>query len=167
MNTAAPQCELPTTGYTYTATPVHVWAHEATLHARAKLGIGPVIVSLWAYRDGSTVGLACDFSAEDGTADERYDITFTEGGTTDLSASKDGCDCVVYDLADALHMASLVIRGLDAKLYIGRWSRERNPEIQAFPAPAGSTASPMAKPGETPELTHAPDDATPLPAFAM
>lgn len=167
MKNPAPQCELPTTGFTYTATSVHAWAHQVTIYARERLGPGAVIASLWPYRDGSTVGLACDFSTDVGTADARYDITFTEGGKTDLSASRTSSDCVVYDLADAIHMASLVVRGLDAKLYIGRWSRERNPEIQAFPAPAGAPASPMAKAGDIRVPMHAPDEATPFPAIAL
>lgn len=74
---------------------------------------GPLTVSIWPYRHGATY-LVCDIFAEPQHA--LYDMTICVDGPTNLSFTKEP---QVPDLADALHLVTLVANALGARVKLG------------------------------------------------
>ncbi|MDF8364728.1 hypothetical protein [Achromobacter anxifer] len=82
---------------------------------QAMNGAAPLTITVWPYRDGAATYLVCDVHAQGQTV-HCYDMTIFVGGSIDLRHIDEP---TVPDLADALHLASLVANELGAKVELG------------------------------------------------
>lgn len=95
------------------------WVALVEAAIRTKLS-GPVSAVLWPYRLGSQEFLACDIG--DGQGND-YSITFNVGLPLACYVDPNGCDPEAPDMAEALHMAALVLQAVNASVTVGRLSQ--------------------------------------------
>lgn len=120
-------CTLAASGFATSHLSVSEWLEKVMIQVKATFADGPVNADLWAYRvDGDTF-FACDLWQENKR--ESVGITFLPGLSPDLS---DVLEPQVLDMADALHMAGMLVRSIKATVTVGRENRDR-------PTPATGT----------------------------
>ncbi|MCD5327853.1 hypothetical protein ACFFU8_09540 [Chromobacterium piscinae] len=107
-------CELPPCGVPDTPPAVREWVELASAIVRQQL-TGAITASLWAYRLGSTEYLSCDLTDEAGAA---WPLTIVAAGTPKVSGPVD--EPHTTDLAEALHLAALLVKALGATATFGR-----------------------------------------------
>lgn len=141
----ATTCDLPPSGFTRTITEVHEWASAVAIAARQHLS-GAISVHLWAYRHGQHQTLSCDLFDSSGGV---YCVGLHAVGQYDLTAAHpQDAEALVPDLVDAMHIAGIIIRALDAEVTVGRYINEVNEEVLAQPLGPGHTNGPMAIAGK-------------------
>lgn len=118
---------LHPTGVTKTHPAVQAWAEQVTNNLKAKLS-GPVTATLWPYRIGKHEYLACDIGDAQGND---YSITFNVGLPLDCHFDPHSCDPATPDMAEAMHMASIVLQSMDAVVTVGR--KPRKPAEEEVP----------------------------------
>ena len=116
-------CELNSLAYTNTPTAIFNWATAVVRGARDILGSDGLSVSVWPYRKGLQQFLCCDIS--NALSNDIYDLTFVISGQHNFDLYNPS----VPDMAEALHMAGIVIEGLNATARIGSRENELNPSI--------------------------------------
>lgn len=115
-------CRLPASGFTDTLNGVYDWATKVVAKVRSDLGVGPVRVSVWAYREQERQWLAADFHADDFGLARSYPMTFVVGETHDFDLEEPN----VPDMTEALHMVGILCEALGATIEIGRRCNEVN-----------------------------------------
>lgn len=125
-------CALDASGCTDTPPDVLKWAREVGAVVKQKLS-APRTVYLWTYRRYGYEMLMCDFYDEH---DNHYPLIFTSGFNHNFNLEEPA----VPDLAEAVHMAGILVEALDAKVAeIGRRGNEVNPDTLSRPLRAGET----------------------------
>ena len=137
------RCRLPASGLTYTPAEIHEWARHVASLARESL-TGNITAHVSPYRHGDHEHLSCDLQDE---MSEYYPITLITGAAHDFSTSPMGTDACVPDMSEAMHMAGMVIELLNARVSLGRYHNETNPEVLARPLKPGQTNGAMALAG--------------------
>lgn len=133
-----PICNLPASGFTQTPPMVLEWVDRAVADAWDAFQGAAVVAYVWAYRHSAGQYLACDIwheAAHDGVPKKCFGITFVVGVGPDFSDAREPW---VADMADALHMAGIVLMALGARVTLGRLD-EVNQDAQAAPCPRRST----------------------------
>ncbi|TBW57388.1 hypothetical protein EZI54_06945 [Marinobacter halodurans] len=131
---------LSASGFTNTNVEHHQWAARVVAEARSVFGEAPIDAHIWAYREQGCDYLSCDLSSS-GTW---LPVTICADGDTyfpDISggaAEADACD-----MPDALHIAGLIVRSLDARVTLGRGQNELNDEVVSPPRRPGQTSGPI------------------------
>ena len=125
MSNVKTLCGLPASGFTNTTKDAWTWAEGVANEAR-KILKGNINVKVWAYREQETECLSCDFSDEHGNI---YPITLQAVGEHDFSFG----DPYVPDMAEAMHMAGIVIRNMSAHIEIGQHKNEINEDVLSRP----------------------------------
>lgn len=111
---AAPLCELPPCGVPDTPPAVNEWVEQASAAVREQL-TGAISASVWAYRLGGTEYLCCDLIDTTGAA---WPMTVVAAGT--LNVDRSFVEPHTTDLAEALHLAALLVKALGASATFGR-----------------------------------------------
>lgn len=111
------RCDLPPAGMPKAPEAVREWVERACAAVREAFTgdatvppSGNVTAKLWPYRVGNTEHLSCDFFDEMGSAS--WALTVTAAGVLDVAGPVE--EPKVSDLADALHLAALLIAALGA-----------------------------------------------------
>ena len=112
-------CRLTASGFASSHPTVEQWLEQVLIQIRATLAEGPVNAHLWSYRVDGSIFVACDLW-QDGKS-ESIAITFLPGLRPDLS---DVLQPQVPDMADALHMAGMVVGSVRATVTLGRRTGE-------------------------------------------
>ncbi len=111
-------CHLAAGGPTETPTAFLEWARRAVADARKALSSGRLVAYVWPYREGLGECLSCDVWYDENEHSQNvFAITFVIDGRTDL---RDTSEPRVVDMADALHVAGIVLRDLHAGIVLGR-----------------------------------------------
>jgi len=121
--------ELPPSGFTVTNTKLHKAAGRIVEQARHHFGDSSLKACVWAYRHDDCLMLSCDLFAE-GDEKKSMPVTITASEELELSSWDEP---EVYDMAEAVHLAGLITKALDAKVIIGRGSNETNPAVLIKP----------------------------------
>ncbi|WP_261641006.1 hypothetical protein [Erwinia mallotivora] len=130
---------LPPSGFTSTSTALHTAAGGIVDAARQLFGDRPVRASVWAFRHDGCTMLSCDlFCGDDDSLN--MPITITAEGEADFTVPDEP---TVYDLTEALHLAGLITRALDAQVVLGLGKNETNPAVLARPLATGETNGPV------------------------
>ena len=120
-------CYLPASGFTFTRTELHAAAGAIVARAREKFGDSAEIqAGLWSYREQGCSFLSCDLSV----GDNYMPLTICAAGRYQLSYIDEP---EVFDMAEAIHLAGIVITALGAKMTIGRQVNEVNPDVLQRP----------------------------------
>lgn len=131
-------CRLPGSGFTETPAAVFNWAADAAALARRSLPGGPLRAHLWSFRHDSRDVLVLGLI--DGLEISRHCVHFTTG----FPHNFDLREPYVPDLAEAIHMAGIVLEALEARVeWVGMRGNEVNPEVLARPLGALETNGPM------------------------
>lgn len=111
------KCELTPMGNAVTSQPVSRWLDTALIQARKNLLGGNVTGALWAYRRNNQEYLSLDLIDELGGA---HGITFQAGHRHNF----DPVQPLTPDLVEAIHMAGIVIRALNATVASLGWPKD-------------------------------------------
>jgi hypothetical protein len=145
-------CDLPASGFTHTPVAVLEWADRAVADARNALRGESISARIWPYRHGAGNYLACDFWCDDvcsGTHKTYFSITFVVDAEPNF---RDACEPQTADMADALHMAGIVLIALRANVTLGRRGNEVNEAVLARPLAGGETNGAMRVAGSPPSM---------------
>ncbi|YCO02362.1 hypothetical protein ACB087_10305 (plasmid) [Vibrio sp. VNB-15] len=125
---------LGTSGFTKTNDKLHAFAGKLVAKAKETFQQKPIQCRLWGFRHGDYEMLSCDLL--NGDKSQRMPITITacyEQNLEDLNEPD------VYDMVEALHLASLIIHGLDAHIETGRHGNEVSKRLLARPLKGNET----------------------------
>lgn len=111
---ATPLCELPPSGVPYTPATVREWIEQVSAAVRERLS-GSISASVWAYLHSGTEYLCCDLTDKNGAC---WPMTVVAVGTLNLDRSYE--EPHATNLAEALHLAALLIKALGATSTFGR-----------------------------------------------
>ena len=112
-----PLCVLTSGGAEDAPETVIEWRDRAICAVRKAItGAGPLTVAIWPYRHCGATYLVCDVFAQDPTA-AYYDMTICVSGPSDMTFTNEP---MVPDMADALHLATLLANELGAKVRLGQ-----------------------------------------------
>jgi hypothetical protein len=111
------KCDLTPMGNAVTSQPVSRWLDTALIQARENLLGGNVTGTLWAYRTNNQEYLSLDLIDELGGD---HAITFQAGHPHNF----DPVQPLVPDMAEAIHMAGIVIRALNAAVASLGWPKD-------------------------------------------
>jgi hypothetical protein len=120
--------ELGPMGFTHTNDELHAFAGQVVAKAKDTFQAHPIHCHLWAFRHDKYEMLSCDLFNDD--VQLRMPITITACQHQQLH-HLDEPD--VHDITEAFHLASLIIRALDAQVEIGRHGNEINERVLARP----------------------------------
>ncbi len=125
---------LEPSGFTETNSALHECAGKIVSNARELFKSEPVIAQVWSYRWGGYDTISCDlFTAE---REDCMPVTITATGRQMLDYL-DEPD--VFDMAEALHLAGMITKALDAKVIIGLGKNEVNTALLSKPLTDGHT----------------------------
>ncbi len=125
---------LGPSGFTETNDELHAFAGKVVAKAKETFQQKPIQCCLWGFRHDGYEMLSCDLFSDDKSL--RMPITITAGHEQNL---EDLNEPDVYDMVEALHLASLIIHGLDAHIKTGRHSNEINELLLARPLKGNET----------------------------
>ena len=126
--------DLGVSGFTKTNNDLHIFAGKAVAKAKETFHNKPIHCSLWACRHDGYEMLSCDLFSDDGALE--MPMTILAENEQNLTFINEPC---VHDMVEALHLASLIIGGLDPKIQIGRHSNETNESLLARPLKENET----------------------------
>ncbi len=125
---------LGPSGFTETNDGLHAFAGKVIAKAKETFQHKPIQCCLWGYRHDGYEMLSCDLFSDDKSLCMPITITAChEQNLEDLSEPD------VYDMVEALHLASLIIHGLDAHIKTGHHSNEVNKRLLARPLKGNET----------------------------
>ena len=125
---------LGPSGFTETNDELHAFAGKVVAEAKETLQKKPIQCRLWGFRHDGYEMLSFDLFSD--YKSQCMPITITachEQNLEDLNEPD------VYDMVEAWHLASLIIRGLDAHIKTGRHCNEVNERLLAHPLKGDET----------------------------
>lgn len=135
-------CYLPASGFTHTHISAHTWVGKVVKAARKELGDVPIVAGISPYREQSREHLSCDLHSP--SNDKWFPITLCAQGEHEfLEVNGGAAEADVYDMAEALHVAGMIVAGLNASISLGRRQNEVNEAVMASPLPPGHTNGPI------------------------
>jgi len=131
-------CYLPASGFTRTHEAVHEWVGEVVRYARTEFAGEAIKACIWAYREQGCQYLSCDLGSV--SSDKSFPITLAaEGEHYFADVCGGAAEADLYDLPEALHVAGLICRALDAQVSVALVANEVNEKILARPLGPGET----------------------------
>ncbi|MCE7732363.1 hypothetical protein [Vibrio campbellii] len=125
---------LGPSGFTETNDELHAFAGKVVAEVKETLQKKPIQCRLWGFRHDGYEMLSFDLLSDDKS--QCMPITITachEQNLEDLNEPD------VYDMVEAWHLASLIIRGLDAHIKTGHHCNEVNERLLAHPLKGDET----------------------------
>lgn len=121
---------LPASGFTKTNTLLHEFASRVVAEAKSRFGDNKIKAGVWSYREQGREFLSCDLFSIDESIDICMPITICAEGEYcfDMNDEPD-----VIDMAEAVHLAGIITKALDAVVEIGRLCNEVNECVLEFP----------------------------------
>ncbi|ABS45656.1 MULTISPECIES: hypothetical protein [Yersinia pseudotuberculosis complex] len=116
--------DLDSSGLTRTNIALHEITGKMVAEVRKQFGSSPLTGHLWAYRHGEAEILCCDLYCKESDTHMPFTIT-----ATGIQRFRGTDEPYVYDMAEAVHLAGLLIRALDVTVEVGRGSNEVNPAV--------------------------------------
>ncbi|HGP2725773.1 TPA: hypothetical protein ACLGO4_004587 [Salmonella enterica] len=114
-------------GLTMTNTELHNAAKRIVERAKTYFGShpAPLQAHVWSYRYEGCSMLSCDLNIE-GDVTKIMPITVSASGELETSIIDEP---QVYDMAEALHLVSMITTALNAKVIVGRRANEMNSDV--------------------------------------
>lgn len=126
--------DLGPSGFTETNDELHTFAGKVVAKAKETFQQKPILCRLWGFRHDGYEMLSCDLFSDDNSLRMPFTITAChEQNLEDLDEPD------VYDMVEALHLASLIIHGLDAHIKTGCHNNEINERLLARPLKGNET----------------------------
>ncbi|CDL86680.1 hypothetical protein [Xenorhabdus cabanillasii] len=125
---------LEPSGFTETNKELHDCAGKIVKEAKALFKSAPITAEVWPYRYGGELMISCDLFLED---DSSINLPITICACK--SQGFDYSEPNVFDMAEALHLAGLITKALNAKVIIGLGGNEVNPDVLEKPLTVGQT----------------------------
>ncbi|NPE55899.1 hypothetical protein HLB25_10295 [Dickeya dadantii] len=123
---------LDPSGFTETNKDLHDCAGAIVKKAKEIFKSEPVIAQVWSYRwDGYSM-ISCDLFSQDRTVGMPVTISAVGRQMFKVLDEPD-----VFDMAEAVHLAGLITKALDAKVIVGLGRNEVNPDVLAKPLGEG------------------------------
>lgn len=119
---------LEPSGFTETNKALHDCAGEIVRKAKAMFKSEPVIAQVWSYRWGGYGMISCDLFSQDRTVSMPVTISAVERQMLEYLDEPE-----VFDMAEAVHLAGLITKALDAKVIVGLGRNEVNPDVLTKP----------------------------------
>lgn len=119
---------LEPSGFTETNKALHDCAGEMVKKAKAMFKSEPVIAQVWSYRWGGYDMISCDLFSQDRTVSMPVTISAVERQMLEYLDEPE-----VFDMAEAVHLAGLITKALDAKVIVGLGRNEVNPDVLTKP----------------------------------
>lgn len=125
---------LEPSGFTETNKALHDCAGEIVKKAKEIFKSKPVIAQVWSYRWGGYDMISCDLFSQDRTVSMPVTISAVERQMLEYFDEPE-----VFDMAEAVHLAGLITKALDAKVIVGLGRNEVNPDVLTKPLEEGQT----------------------------
>ena len=120
--------DLNPTAFTFTDKEIHDCAGKIVKQAKEIFNAAPVTARVWSFRHDGYEMISCDLSDQGETKWMPIVITATGEQMLEIIDEPE-----VFDMTEALHLAGLIVRAMDAKVIVGRGQNEINPEVLAKP----------------------------------
>ncbi|EKN4845613.1 hypothetical protein [Yersinia sp. 2105 StPb PI] len=123
---------LDPSGFTETNKALHDCAGAVVKKAKELFKSEPVMAQVWSYRWGGYDMISCDLYSQDRTVSMPVTISAVERQMLEYLDEPE-----VFDMAEAVHLAGLITKALDAKVIVGLWRNEVNPDVLTKPLGEG------------------------------